>query len=92
MNIDHSNFGLDQDRLFTDLKQQSLMATLLAHSPAAIAMTDADLHYVLLSQRWCEDYGLDEAASLGRSHYEAFPFLDQRWQSHYEACLQGEIR
>ncbi|MEL6844223.1 MAG: PAS domain-containing protein, partial [Bacteroidota bacterium] len=90
--MNHPKSGLAQDRLFGDLKEQSLMATLLAHSPAAIAMTDVNMNYLLLSQRWCEDYGLREQDCLSQSHYEAFPFLSQQWQNHYEACLQGEIR
>jgi PAS domain S-box-containing protein len=61
------------------------------HSPAAIAMLDRDLNYLVVSRRWMEVYQLADKVIIGRNHYEVFPEISQRWVGIHQRCLSGAV-
>ncbi len=60
-------------------------------TPAAIAIFDRQMRYLLVSRRWREVYGLGDEHLIGRSHYELFPDISQDFREIHQRCLAGAI-
>jgi two-component system cell cycle sensor histidine kinase/response regulator CckA len=68
-----------------------LFGQFVRHTPAAVAMLDRDLCYLLVSDRWLTDYHLEQTDIIGRSHYEIFPESPPRWRAIHQRCLAGAV-
>ena len=53
-------------------------------------MFDLD-HYLVHSRRWLINYGLSEENLVGRSHYEVFSELPERWKELHQRSLARSI-
>jgi PAS domain S-box-containing protein len=76
----------------TNLLQSSeeLLKIFVKNVPAGVVMLDREMRYLQVSDRWCSDYSIDSSQVLGRSHYEVFPEVSERWKEIHRRALQGE--
>jgi PAS domain S-box-containing protein len=67
---------------------------LIDRAPAAIALFDTNMRYLAANGRYLLDYGLTTVASpealIGRSHYDVFPGVPERWRDIHRKVLAGE--
>ena len=70
--------------------REELLRIFVKNVPAGVAMLDRDMRYLQVSDRWCADYSVDSSQVLGRSHYELFPDIPDRWKEIHRRALEGE--
>ncbi|MCF8137271.1 MAG: PAS domain S-box protein, partial [Desulfotignum sp.] len=70
---------------------QKLMQYIIEHTNSAVAVHDRNLHYIYVSQRYLDDYKVNETDIIGKHHYDVFPDLPQRWRDVHQKALAGEI-
>jgi len=70
--------------------REELLKNFVKNVPAGVAMLDRDMCYLQVSERFCSDYAIDSSQVLGRSHYELFPDIPDRWKEIHRRALQGE--
>ncbi|MFZ9676938.1 MAG: PAS domain-containing protein [Quisquiliibacterium sp.] len=78
-------------RLKLAIIDSDTFASFLRYAPAAIAVLDNDMHYIAVTERWLDDFHLNERDVVGRSHYELFPTLPERWKKAQRSALAGNI-
>ncbi len=73
------------------MESEQRLRLFIEHAPAAIAMFDCNMVYLLASRRYLEDYHLQDRDIIGRSHYEVFPEIPDYWRAIHQQCLQGAV-
>jgi len=69
---------------------QRALADQIAFAATPISMVDTQMRYIAASPAWCAEYKLDVTAILGKSHYEVFPEIPERWRELHRRSLAGE--
>ena len=72
-------------------ESEMMLRFFVRHAPAAIAMLDQDMRYLVVSQRWMSDFHLGERDLRGLSHYEVCPEIPERWKEVHQRCLAGAV-
>src|SRR5689334_9020728 len=70
---------------------EALLRLFIKHTPAAIAMFDTEMRYLQVSDRFLTDYDLEGQDLIGKSHYEVFPNLPDRWKEVHKRILAGAV-
>lgn len=65
------------------------LKSFIENLPAAVAMFDKNLKYIAYSDRWKRDYGIEGQEIIGKSHYEIFPEIPERWKKVHQDALNG---
>jgi two-component system, NtrC family, sensor kinase len=72
-------------------EDQNLFQLLIEQAPSAIAVFDREMRYLLASQKWLKDSGLEGQDLVGRSHYEVIPNIPDAWKATHQTCLTQGI-
>ncbi len=69
-----------------------LLRYVIEHTKSSVAVHDANLCYLYVSQKYLDEYGLKDGSSIiGRHHYEVIPDLPQKWRDVHQRALAGEV-
>jgi PAS domain S-box-containing protein len=72
-------------------KWQDLMQYIIKHDPNAITVLDKNLNHIFVSNRFLEDYKVQEENIIGKNHYEVFPEVPEKWREVHQRALGGEV-
>jgi PAS domain S-box-containing protein len=72
---------------------RTVLYLFVEHAPAAVAMLDRELRYLVASKRWLQDYRLTDRDIIGKCHYDVFPEIraNQDWLDIHQRCLAGAV-
>ncbi|MCB9365870.1 MAG: PAS domain S-box protein [Calditrichaeota bacterium] len=69
--------------------REEQMRIFVENSPAPMAMFDRDLRYMIANKKWYQAYRLTQDSVIGKSHYDVFPEISERWKEIHQRCLAG---
>jgi PAS domain S-box-containing protein len=75
----------------SSLASEELLRQFVENTPAAVAMFDNNMRYIIASKRWMTDYRLGERNITGLGHYEVFPEIPERWKQIHKRGLAGTV-
>ena len=79
------------DSVQSILESTEILKQVVKHDPYAIAIYDNQMRYLAASDHWLTDYNVQEQDIIGKSHYEVFPDIPQRWKDIHRRCLEGYV-
>jgi PAS domain S-box-containing protein len=50
---------------------------------------DREMRYILVSERWLDDFRCPDRNIIGKCHYDVFPDIPERWKEVHRRCLAG---
>ena len=81
----------ERDRAGAALRASEMqMRMFIENAPTGFAIFDREMRYLAVSQRWIEDHRAT-GDLIGRTHYEVFPDLPERWRAVHLRGLAGEV-
>jgi PAS domain S-box-containing protein len=66
------------------------LKNIISVSPMPMAVVDKEMRYLAVAEQWITLYGLENEPMIGRSHYDVFPEIDERWKEIHSNCLGGK--
>ncbi len=72
-------------------QSHKLMSYIIENDRSAIAVHDKDLNYIYVSQKYLDDYRVEDKNIIGKHHYEVFPDIPKKWRDVHQRVLKGEV-
>ena len=70
---------------------ETLMRYAIENAKSGVAIFDKEMRYVYVSKRFHHMYGVYRTDVIGKSHYEIFPDLPEKWRVVHQKALQGIV-
>ncbi len=80
-----------QEALKQSHDYETLLSYAIEYSKSGVAIFDKEMRYVYVSRRFHHMYGVFTTDVIGKSHYEIFPDLPEKWRIVHQKALQGMI-
>jgi PAS domain S-box-containing protein len=75
-----------------DLREsEERLRLFIEHAPVSLAMFDKNMRYIAVSGRWLSDHLSESGDVIGKSYYELFPDIPERWKALHRRGLAGEV-
>ena len=76
----------------TILLERQQLREIIKKAPIAAAMFDRDMNYISASEKWYQDYGIEEKNIIGMCHYDVFPEIREipEWLQDHQDVLSGQ--
>lgn len=69
---------------------EKLLEQFVNYVPAAAAIFDKDMRYLMVSRKWVnQEMGLPTVDLKNKSHYEIVKDIPERWRKIHQQCLKG---
>jgi PAS domain S-box-containing protein len=78
------------DELVIKESEETLLKHFVKRVPAAVAMLDTDLRYIMVSDRWFEETKPKIKDIIGKCHYDVVPDIPEKWKKIHQRCFKGE--
>lgn len=72
-------------------RSEEVLRLFAEHAPVAIAMFDRNMRHIVVSDYFRKVFRLDNLDIIGKSHYEVFPEMPERWKEAHQRCLAGAV-
>ncbi|HEY9711001.1 MAG TPA: ATP-binding protein, partial [Oculatellaceae cyanobacterium] len=72
-------------------RERQQLREIIANAPVAMAMFDTQMRFLVHSQKWLVDYGLEGQSIIGQTICEVFSDFPKRWQTFVHQALNGEV-
>ncbi|MFP5489949.1 MAG: PAS domain-containing protein [Bacteriovoracia bacterium] len=86
----HLDVNVTEKARIVSEQDQKLLLRLINDMPAATAMVDTEMKYLAASEKWLKDFSIIDKEFIGKSHYEIFSDIPQRWKDIHQRALRGE--
>ncbi len=84
------HFGMLQQLARRKLRHSSdQIAYFVKHIPVAFAVCDKHMRYLMVSDRWYEEFKLKQKSIIGLSHFDVFYNSPGRWREILDSCLKS---
>lgn len=85
-----SSQKLSNNTLIINEEEENVLKIFIKRIPAAIAIFDKNLNYIITSDRWAEETNAQIKDVIGKNHYEVVHDIPLKWKKIHERCLNGE--
>ncbi|MBP6951137.1 MAG: PAS domain S-box protein [Alphaproteobacteria bacterium] len=85
-----SSQNLSNNTLIINEEEENVLKIFIKRIPAAIAIFDKNLNYIITSDRWAEETNAQIKDVIGKNHYEVVNDIPLKWKKIHERCLNGE--
>ena len=66
-----------------------VLQAFVASAPAAIAMLDKEYKFMAASDKWYQEYQLEDKFIIGQSYFDVIPGSSQDWNTIFQKVLEG---
>ncbi len=73
------------------MADKMILQAFVSSAPAAIAMLDKDLNFITASDKWYQDYDIEDEYIIGRNYFDVITESGQDWKIIFQKALKGSM-